>query len=90
MDRDDPLHGNQRPDMGGGFEGARVVVEGSLIRVCVLGPVALPLELLQSLAPLLSLPEVMGQLLVVVGEAIGIELLDGVAHRPVQFLPALD
>jgi hypothetical protein len=56
----------------------------------VRGPITGEDAVSKCFVPLLALDEVMGQLLVVVGKTIGIELFDRAADRSMQLLSALD
>ena len=71
----------------GDLERARVPREGGGVGVGILGPVAGVHEVLEGLRPVLPLGEVMRQLFVVLGQPIGIELLDRGPDGAVQ-LPA--
>jgi len=79
-----------RPRAIGNLQRLRVVPACLRARERVRGAVTGEDAVAKRFGPLLALDEMMGQLPVVVGEAIGIELLDRAADCAVELLPALD
>ncbi len=87
VDLDDPGRGQGRAHLRARLERARVEVQGGRQRVGRLGPVPRADQVGERLLPVASVLEMVGELLRVVGEAVGVDLLDGEPHRAVQ-LPA--
>ena len=85
----DTLGRNGRHDAWSHFQDTSVVLEGRLGGVGVLGFVAGAEQIFESLLPLLALHEVMGQLLIVIGKPVRVQLFDGVPYRFVQLLTPL-
>ena len=94
--RSRPMDGHQR--LGGNAvaqspgDGERLVVEGERLPDAERGGGLLRRleEVVQRLVPHLRAGEVMGQHLVVLGDALGVDLLDGEPDQPVQLPPSLD
>src|SRR5262249_41616071 len=82
--------GRGRPRPRGNLQRLSVVPASLGARERMRGPITGEDAVAKRLIPLLALDEVMGQLLVVVGKTIGIELFDREADRSMQLLSALD
>src|SRR5947208_2244606 len=89
VDLDQPLSRQRRYHPSGDVERTAEEVEGGVVGVGVLGPIARAREVLERLGPLLAVLEMVRQLFVMLGETIGVEILDGVAHGAVQFFAPL-
>lgn len=71
------------------LDGAGVQLQGDRVGVRVPGAIARMDQVLEGFEPVLSLGEVVRQLLIVLGEPVRVELLQRVAHRPMQGAAAL-
>ena len=89
IDVHDPPRRQRWRDARGDLEGLGVRIERRLVRECVLGAIPRADQVLEGLGPVLAVDEVMSQLLIVVGQPVRVQLLDGAADRPVQLPPAL-
>src|SRR5260370_461719 len=89
MDLHDPGGGQGGSHAPARLEGPRVEVERGLVGVGGLRPVPGPDEVGEGLLPVAAVLEVVGQLLGVLGQTVGVDLLDRHADRAMELAPTL-
>ena len=89
MDLHDPRGLERGTHSRAHLQGPRVEVQRGLVGIGGLRAVTGADEVGEGLLPVTAVLEVVGQLLGVLGQAVGVDLLDGEADRPVQLASAL-